>query len=196
MGVIYKLEKDNIRVSLKLKWEEGKVYTPVQRHTNRVVAVKEISDFKHKITADAVITPLRGVEVGVRTADCVGIALWGEEWIGVIHAGWRGLYSGIIPNCVEELLKYETALRAFVSPAARACCYRVGEEFLSIFTRNVHHRGKELYFDVQREAVNQLMEAGVSIEAVLEDCTVCNHTYPSFRRDKTQERMLTSIIRA
>ena len=47
--------------------------------------------------ADAIVTGLKGLGVGVYTADCVPIILIDEErniW-GVVHAGWRGTLSRI-----------------------------------------------------------------------------------------------------
>ena len=192
---MYTLSDGRVEVRLRLEWKEEEVLTPRQRHTARVVELKE-SDLEtlKETTADAVITKLKNVEIGVRTADCTAVALWGEEWIGVVHAGWRGLRSGIIGRCVERLYRYESRLKAFVSPAAKACCYRVGEEFRSLFSRHLYERADGLFFDPQEEALSQLRELGVKPVEVIEHCTICNVRYPSYRRDRTERRMLTSVV--
>jgi YfiH family protein len=195
MRKLFEVSVGDIRVSLELDNEGSGVFIPLQRHTDRLILIRDKRELHKVEIADAVITNVRGIKIGVRTADCAGIALWGEEWIGVIHAGWRGLKKGIIPKCVEEMLRHEKNLWAFVSPSAKACCYQVGREFSDMFSRNLHTRGEKLFMDIQEEALQQLKDAGVRIFRSLRECTVCNPRYPSFRRNRTPDRMLTSVIR-
>lgn len=190
---MYELRDEKVEVRLSFNLGEREVFTPKQEHTDKILILKRIPLVIP--TADAVITNLKNVEIGVKTADCVGLAVWGKEWVGVIHAGWRGLHKKIVFKCIEELLKYEDNLKAFVSPSAKACCYEVGTEFRQLFSRNLFERDNKLYFDTQEEAVVQLRECGVRIIKVMESCTICNAEYPSYRRDKTKRRMLTSIIK-
>jgi len=168
------------------------VYTPIQRHTSRVIKLTKHPGARE--VGDAVITNVKGLEIGVKTADCVPIILIGEEWVGAIHAGWRGLASGIIQKTVEEMKREEVRdLTAFVFPSARSCCYEVGEEFVSIFGRNLINRNGKLFFDTQAEAVAQLRESGVRDIIVWGACTVCTPYLPSYRRDKTSRRLTASI---
>jgi len=77
-------------IEIRTVWRNHRnLYLPLQKHTSRVI-VLDTFPFPPLI-GDAVITNLRGVEVGVRTADCAPVVLLGEEWAGVAHVGWRGL---------------------------------------------------------------------------------------------------------
>ena len=192
-GIIYERIFNGVRIRLSRKLVSP-VYLPVQRHTDTVIKLTSLTQ-KPEV-GDSVITNLEGVEIGIKTADCVPIALVGENWVGVIHAGWRGLYKGIIPKTIEAMRKEgEKQLYAFVFPSAKACCYEVGPEFKSFFSRNLIEKNGKLFFDPQEEAILQLQENGVKVVEVLRDCTICNLRYPSYRRDKTEERIFTSVIK-
>ncbi len=84
--------------------------------------------------ADAVIARGTGQPVGVYVADCTPILvadLQGRA-LAAIHAGWRGTVAGIVPAVIEALERHfgvePEALSAAVGPAARRCCYEVGDE--------------------------------------------------------------------
>ena len=64
-----------------------------QTHSNKVV---EITKYNYKkIKADAIITKMRGVALGVMTADCVPVIIYDAQnkIIGCMHAGWKGAFS-------------------------------------------------------------------------------------------------------
>ncbi len=60
--------------------------------------------------ADAMITNLKNVILCIRTADCLPLFLHTNpykelKYIGIIHAGWRGIYRGIIPNTFQLIIQ-------------------------------------------------------------------------------------------
>ena len=50
---------------------------------------------------------MRGIALGVVTADCVPIILYdaNNDIVGCIHAGWKGADSGIIYNTITKIKK-------------------------------------------------------------------------------------------
>jgi len=60
-----------------------------QTHSNKVTVIDKENQKNKKIIADALITKLQGLAIGVLTADCVPIILYDEinKIIGCIHAG-------------------------------------------------------------------------------------------------------------
>ena len=193
--VIYEETFKGSRISLSLKPPKG-VYLPIQRHTDIVLKLSSIKDKRRKKVGDAVITNLKGLKIGIKTADCVPIVLIGEDWVGVIHAGWRGLYKGIVEKTIKALREEgEEQLFAFVFPSAKACCYEVGEEFRKLFAQNLFERRGKLYFDPQEEAIKRLNDNRINLKVVLRECTICNKEYPSYRRDRTEERLYTSVVK-
>ena len=192
-GIIYERIFKNVRIRLSRNLTPN-VYLPIQKHTDKVIKLT----FMHQPqeVGDSVVTNLKNVEIGVKTADCVPIVLVGMHWVGVIHAGWRGLYKGIISKTVEALYNEgEIQLYGFVFPSAKACCYEVGEEFKKLFNRNLVEKDGKLFFDPQNEAITQLKENGVNVIEVIKECTICNKKYPSYRRDKTKERIYTTVVK-
>lgn len=60
--------------------------------------------FYHK--ADGLITNLRNVLLCIRTADCLPLFMHTDphkenKIIGILHAGWRGIYRGIITHGIQ-----------------------------------------------------------------------------------------------
>ena len=77
-------------VSKKMKIKKKKLILMHQTHSNKVIEIKK-NNLRRKIKSDAMITRLRGLALGVLTADCVPILLFDSKSniIGCIHAGWR-----------------------------------------------------------------------------------------------------------
>lgn len=193
-GLDYRFEFEGKEIRVRTEWREHKrLYLPVQKHTNRVIT---LTAFPYPtLIGDAVITNLRNVEIGVRTADCAPVVAIGREWIGIAHVGWRGLTSGILERFVERLRSYEDTEKIFffVGPCAKGCCYEVGSEFRNIFPSYVFERDGKLYMDLQDSVVKELKALGAGSVGTLEKCTICSENLPSYRRDKTEERILTSV---
>ena len=70
-----------------------------QLHSN--VSVQAPSE---NIDADASYTYQKNTVCVVKTADCMPILVTNEEgsFVSAIHAGWRGLASGVIENLIDK----------------------------------------------------------------------------------------------
>lgn len=189
---MYSLELRGKVVEIKTEWKESdRLYLPIQKHTNRVL---QLTRFPYPpLIGDGVVTNLKGIEIGVKTADCAPVVAIGWEWFGVAHVGWRGLASGILENFIRALSNYEKDLFLFVGPCAKACCYEVGREFERIFPTYVEEREGRFYMDLQEAVVKELRNLGIGAIGTYEHCTVCSEVFPSYRREKTERRFLTSI---
>lgn len=170
--------------------EEKGIFTLKQTHSQKV-HVLEKSTYE-VIEGDALITQLRGIKIGVKTADCVPVALLGRYTVGVIHAGWRGLKNRIIENTIDIFKSFEPIdqVIAFVGPSAKACCYQVGEDFKEHFIC-IHYKNGSFFLDTQEEAMMILKNLGISRFIKLSSCSICNIKYPSYRRDRAKERLFT-----
>lgn len=130
---------------------EYTIILPEQTHSARVRWVDEntlsrlkpqmpLSDTRKLFPdTDALVTSLRGVAIGVRTADCLPILLYARDIqvVGAVHAGWRGTLAGIVGKTVETLVdagaKPENILVRF-APSVCAHCYEVDDELAVKFT--------------------------------------------------------------
>jgi YfiH family protein len=89
--------------------------------------------------ADALITNVPGLLVGVQTADCVPILLADtrRRVVAAIHAGWRGTLARIVTKTLGRMLmEFGTRPRdvvAALGPAIGSGCYEVGPEVAQAF---------------------------------------------------------------
>jgi YfiH family protein len=145
--------------------------------------------FQHP-RADGQVTDQRDVALCALTADCLPIAVAGAGGVGVVamlHAGWRGLATGVIAAGVEAVreLGGEGELSAAIGPGAGPCCYETGEEVHAAFAAiDEAHHGRNL--DLKAVARHQLSAAGVSHIADIGVCTICSDPELLFshRRDR------------
>jgi YfiH family protein len=137
--------------------------------------------------ADGQLTVHPGLAPAVLTADCLAIAVSGEGAVAMLHAGWKGLATGVIAAGVAALRTAgaEGPLSAAVGPGAGPCCYEVGEEVHGAFHDRPDqvHRGANL--DLPAIARHDLEAAGVATVHELGLCTICSDPalFFSHRRD-------------
>ena len=100
-----------------------------QVHGTRCVEL-DGSEAPDEIEADAAWTAQPGVVCAVLTADCLPVALTDRNGraVGVAHAGWRGLASGVIESLVAALPVDPAALRAWLGPAIGPAAFEIGPE--------------------------------------------------------------------
>lgn len=86
--------------------------------------------------ADAAITQSRLHPLAILTADCLPITLCSKQGteIAAIHAGWRGLFNGIVENTVSKMTSSSKDLMAWIGPAICQNCYEIGVEVYDSFT--------------------------------------------------------------
>lgn len=145
-----------------------------------------------RVVADAVFTQQRGVKIAVRTADCVPLLAVANDFAMAVHAGWRGLFAGILVNCVKQLATYNLQARLakwVIGPAISGCNYEVGDELVELFfaaelalTREQACtcllRGKrKWHLDLQLACVYALLNLGINAKniEVLRICTYDSH---------------------
>lgn len=73
-----------------------------------------------------------GKSIAIKTADCLPILLIGEK-VALIHAGWKGLATGILSH---PKLKEIRPHYAFIGPSIQD--YEVGDDFLKNFPKSAH----------------------------------------------------------
>ena len=104
-----------------------------QTHSNKVVIINK-RNVNKLYNADGMITNNPDVLLGVLTADCAPIAFLGKEFIGIIHAGWKGLVNGIIENTINLFEKNNEKvenLNCFIGPHLSSKYFEVKNDFIS-----------------------------------------------------------------
>lgn len=160
--------------------------------------------------ADALVTREPGAAIGVLCADCVPIVIGHPrgEGIAVIHAGWKGLAEGVIPETLKALEKLDIRVReleAHIGPAIGPCCFHVDDRLARRFSTEVEG-GKNAVMgtrngtviDLPAIAWTQLLSRGLARENIklLRRCTACEtRVFFSYRKSGgTTGRQLSAVI--
>lgn len=124
--------------------------------------------------ADAVVTGLPGLAPTVIVADCLPIVIASQTAVAAVHAGWRGLDTGVISRAVAALRQRGAGvMRAAIGPGAGVCCYEVGDELHRRFNARSQDFRNGSNLDLKAIARVQLMDAGVAHVHDAEICTIC-----------------------
>lgn len=144
---------------------------------------------------DGLLTLETGVGLGVLTADCLPLILvdTSRPAVAVVHAGWRGMLSGIAARGLDRLRRRTGAaaadLLAFIGPHIGPCCMEVGEEvadaFRAISGGSIAPGPCGASLDLTDACREELVSGGM-LEGNIYDsgvCTACSDDYFSFRGD-------------
>lgn len=123
-----------------------------QVHSDVIHVVRAVPD--EPLAGDGLITNLRGVALGILTADCLPVLVvdTAKRVVGAFHAGWRGTVSRIVEKGIgvmrREFGTRPEDIRAAIGPGIRQCCYEVGEELRQEFESQFSRSG-ELFREVR-----------------------------------------------
>jgi YfiH family protein len=134
---------------------------------------------------DGQATALAGHPALVFVADCLPVVLVADRAVAAIHAGWRGIARGVLAEGVAAVgdVGGRGPVTALIGPAARGCCYEVGEEVHAAFAGYDARRG-ERHLDLAAVARAKLVAAGVDATHDTGLCTMCEpELFFSHRRD-------------
>lgn len=116
------------------------VLQPHQTHSTRVEVIGSPDVSRDDLQGvDALVTDLRGVAIGVRTADCIPVLLYDpvKKVIGAAHSGWRGTINHISTKAVLEMARrwgsHPSDIRAAIGPGIGLDSFQVGEEVAVYF---------------------------------------------------------------
>lgn len=161
---------------------EDRIILPRQTHSNVCKLIDEFPvDAACLYGVDALVTRMKGVAIGVSTADCVPILLADTkaEVIAAVHAGWRGAVGGIIENSVEMMLAAGSdvsRIKAAIGPCICSGCFEVGEEVAERFPESCVIRGLDKpHVDLPRFVKMTLEKCGLDGESITMPtaCTRC-----------------------
>lgn len=168
----------------------GDWITPRQVHGTTVLDTRRLKS-SGGAKADAVVGSGAGRPIAVMAADCLPIALKGEGAYAAVHAGWRGLCSGIIDAAVESLRNSLGDLRAWIGPSIGPCHFETGPEVAAAFSMRYPSApdfglrvGRAQHFNLWAAARWVLVHLGVGVGDEDPACTHCDASmYFSYRRD-------------
>ncbi len=187
-------------VTKKMNIKKNKLILMHQTHSNKIAVVKK-ENLNKKIIADAMVTKIKGIFLGVLTADCVPIILYdaNNKIIGCIHAGWKGAFSDIIKKTINKIKKINTnnKIYACIGPCIGKKSYEVDLIFYKKFI-NKSYQNKKYFikkdnrkklFNLRRFVADKLIKHNVKLDHINRDTYVEKSNFFSFRRScKLQQK--------
>ncbi len=184
------------RVARAMGVAAGALQTVHQVHSATVTTLH--GPMEERMEADALVTNVPGLALGILTADCLPVLFADREAgvIGAAHAGWRGAKSGVLQatlHAMAALGAEPSRTVAVIGPAIGPAAYEVGPEFMQAFvdedadtTRFFHAgSGDRMQFDLPGYALARLTVAGVNQAAWTGHCTVSDPArFFSYRRSQ------------
>ena len=159
---------------------------------------------------DALMTDVKGICIGVSTADCIPVLLYDKvhHCACAIHAGWRGTVKRIVEKAVGEMMavydSHPTDIVAQIGPGIHLDSFEVGDEVYEAFAKagfempQITRRDVKWHIDLPMCNRLQLETVGVPSHqiSVAPDCTFKQpETWFSARRLGIQSgRIYTGIM--
>ncbi len=191
------VDENRARMAAALGVAGDALVTAYQIHSAEAVVAEAPWSHTARPRADAIVTRVPGLAIGVSTADCGPVLLADAEArvIGAAHAGWRGALSGVTDAAIaamERLGARRERIVAALGPMISQANYEVGTELMERFCaadpgnaqffRPAGRPGHAL-FDLPGYVGVRLARAGIMR---IEDLAVCTYADPerfySFRR--------------
>ncbi len=176
--------------------------TLYQVHSPNVVTVTAPWRIGEGPQADAMVTNVAGIAVGILTADCAPVLFADAEAgvIGAAHAGWKGAIGGVTDSAIaamEALGAKRDRIAAAIGPCISQTNYEVGPEFRDRFAeadaRSIRFfapadRPLHLRFDLEGYVAERLIAAEIGGIERASTCTYASEgDFFSYRR--TTHRM-------
>src|SRR6185436_17931960 len=210
------VKENRARMAIALGVAPTHLVSCYQIHSPDVIVAAEPWIRENTPRADAIVTRVAGLAVGVGTADC-GPVLFSDSDAGVVgaaHAGWKGALTGVLEATVEkmeELGADRSRIVAAIGPVIRQSSYEVGPEFVTRFHEADHaniryfapaERSGHALFDLPGYIAARLKKASVGkVEDLVLDTYSEEKLFDSYRRaihrgDKDYGRLIASIALA
>jgi YfiH family protein len=191
------VRENRARMAAALGVDPAHLLTPYQTHSPAVAVADAPWDRASAPRADAVVTRVPGLAVGVTTADC-GPVLFADTRAGVVgaaHAGWKGALTGVLEATLQAMERLGGArwrMAVALGPMIRQPNYEVGPEFMQRFRAEAPDnteffvpapREGHARFDLAGYIRRRLLRAGIT---TVDDLGLCTYADParffSYRR--------------
>jgi YfiH family protein len=189
--------ENRARMAAAVGVEPSRFLTCYQIHSPQVVVAEAPWTPDTRPRADAIVTRMRALAIGVSTADCGPVLLADPRAhvVGAAHAGWRGALAGVVEAAVDAMERLGAAraqIRAVIGPMIRQANYEVGPDLIARFAAEdpvsnrffaPAARQNHAMFDLAGYIGSRLARAGIR---QIEDVGLCTYAdaerFFSFRR--------------
>lgn len=197
-GIIHSLNLKKFLTQVEIKTD--KVVFPRQVHGNKI---HEVYDNSLQIVpnADGLITRQKQVFIAVATADCLPVFFYDlkKSYVGVLHAGYKGILKGIIEKMVDLFLQKGSSkqdINVGIGPGIGVCCYDIPKEREFRFRKRfpklngfIKYENDKVFLNLKEIARQIITNKGIperNLE-ILPYCTKCyNKIFYSYRGDSRE----------
>ena len=184
---------NNLNIVSKKIGVKKKIVLLNQIHSKKIHFIKKLP--KKKLIGDGLITNVKGLALGILTADCAPIIFFDSKKniIGAAHSGWRGAYKNISKNMINQFKKRGSKsndLSAIIGPCISQNNYEIKKDFKKRFLnqsfankRHFNRKKNKIYFDLKGYIFHQLKKNGIkNIEIIKKDTFYSKNNFFSARR--------------
>jgi YfiH family protein len=154
---------------------------------------------------------------GIKTADCAPIIIYIKkiQIAYVLHCGWRGTVDNYLPLVLKQAFEtYRCTaedIEICIGPSAGVDCYDVGDDVLAPAEKNflalggsqealthvLVKKNEKYYFNNSALLKEQSLLLGVPNTNIyiIQDCTICDKSYFSFRRQGEASGRQVSFVK-
>lgn len=189
----------------------NKIIGMEQTHEDNIASVSNIDLGKIIPDCDGLLTSEKNLFLYGTFADCVPVMFFDPvtKIFGIIHAGWKGVFAGIVTKAIEQMEKQGSNHKDIIvaiGPSIRSCCYEISEDlarqFINKFGKDcVVEREGKYYLDMQFIVKQQLGLKNITQENIF-DAMMCTKdhadeffSYRANMQAKTNERFAGIIGR-
>lgn len=157
--------------------------------------------------ADAAWTGTKHSVLAILTADCLPVVIADQKGqvVGVAHAGWRGLATGVLEKLYQHLQAQVHGFsqwQAWIGPAISQKHFEVGAEVLTAFTQLDPRLERYFSYDLSKDkyqadlaGIARFLLLKINPRIKISSSQMCtfeqNHNYYSFRRKGQTGRIVT-----
>lgn len=177
--------RDRQSLCQMLNIDDSHLIMPHQVHSDKVRVIGDrlvnmpSADKKDALEGyDAVVTSLRGVCIGVSTADCIPVLLYDDKTksAAAIHSGWRGTVSRISAKTILVMKQtYGTNpsdLKVVIGPGISLKNFEIGDEVYDAFVeadfdmQTIAKKYAKWHIDLWEANRQILLDCGVKAENI------------------------------
>ena len=172
-----------------------------QTHSSICVDASSVSGI---IEADASFTLNPGVVCAILTADCLPVFVSKKDgsMVGIAHAGWKGLISGVIESLIKSFQCNGSDLVVHLGPAISKNYFEVGFEIKDLylsknisFARSFSFYRDKHYLDLYDAAKVILESFNITLISGGDRCTFKeSDEFFSYRRDGVNSGRMAHLI--
>lgn len=177
-----------------------------QTHSCNITKVYETAQqFSSTENSDALVTFDCDQLLYIKTADCIPLILFDDQFTSILHLGHKGFFDGLAQKFLTSIPKdNKSHLKAYIGPSIQKCCFEVSEEFLNekldrslINESQVFREDTKAYLSLSTQLITILRDFGIKSENILVNniCTKCNDNWFSHRANQTKHRISHLIFK-